>query len=219
MTLATRTPLKALSGKSKKCAVRACRKPFVPAQPFQSWCSPECGVQIARDKQQKERKTIEQRERRELKERKEKLKRPADHLKDAEKAVRDYRRLYELSIGSCCMSCGRSQEEVQAAQGWKTGGAWDAGHFLSKGARPELRLEPDNIWLQCKSCNGGSGNFARKEATVSARFELNLIQRIGLARVEELKADHRPRRYSIEDLQAIKAKYRALVRDLKKGAS
>ncbi|WP_123478984.1 helix-turn-helix domain-containing protein [Pseudomonas rhodesiae] len=51
-----------------------------------------------------------------------------------------YRRTYELSIGSVCISCGDTQESILRAQGWKTGGAFDAGHFLGKGARPEQML-------------------------------------------------------------------------------
>lgn len=50
----------------------------------------------------------------EIKVRKERLKTHSDHIKDAEKAVRDYRRTYELSIGSGCISCGKSQAEVLA---------------------------------------------------------------------------------------------------------
>lgn len=147
--------------KPKKCRVATCEATFVPARLGQSVCSPACAIIDAPRHQEKARKSLAQVERKEIKVRKEKLKSRADHLKDAEKAVRDYRRTYELSIGSGCISCGESQESILAAQGWKTGGAFDAGHFLGKGARPELRLEPTNIWLQCKSCNAGSSKFAR----------------------------------------------------------
>lgn len=198
----------------KKC--RSCREHFVPAKPLQVACGPKCALAIVTAKRDRERKAIDQIERRELKARKEKLKSRADHMKDAEKAVRDYRRTYELSIGSGCISCDKTQAEVHAAQGWKTGGAWDAGHFLGKGARPELRLEPNNIWLQCKGCNAGSSKYARKGLTVSQGYRDGLIQRIGLDAVEALEADQEPRKHTIEELKAITAKYRALVRELKK---
>lgn len=201
----------------KKCAVQTCRASFVPRASFQTWCSPDCGVVIARAKAEKKRKSLAQVQRREIKVRKERLKSRADHLKDSEKALRDYRRTYELSIGSGCMSCGLSQEEIIAAQGWKTGGAFDAGHFLGKGARPELRLEPANIWLQCKACNSGSYMHARKGYTVSQGFRAGLIARIGLEAVEALEADHEPRKYTVEQLKAITADYRAKTRELKKG--
>lgn len=216
--MASRKPLKAISGKPKKCAVRSCRAPFVPSQTFQTWCSPDCGVVIARAKQDKERKAIARVERREIKVRKEALKGHGWYVAEATKAVQGYRRVYELSIGSGCISCGKSQAQVQAEQGWKTGGAWDGGHFLSKGARPELRLVEQNIWLQCKGCNGGSAKYARKGESVANSFRIGLIERIGLEAVEALEADHEPRKYSIPELKAIAAEYRAKLRELRSRA-
>jgi len=208
--------MKALSGKPKKCAVRTCRAPFVPARPFVTWCSTDCAVVIARAKQDKQRKETDMAERRETRERREKLKSRGDYVQEATSAVQAYRRVYELSIGSGCISCGKTQEEVQAAQGWKTGGAWDGGHWLSKGARPELRLEENNIWLQCKGCNGGSAKYARKGESVKDGFEAGVIDRIGREAAEALKNDHRPRHYTICDLKAITADYRQKLRELKR---
>jgi len=205
--------------KAKTCRVESCRASFVPMRLGQAVCSPACAILDAPKNQVRARKAIDQRERREIKVRKEKLKSRSEHLHDAEKAVRDYRRTYELSIGSGCISCGESQESILAAQGWKTGGAFDAGHFLGKGARPELRLIPANIWLQCKSCNAGSSKYARKGETVSQGFRAGLIARIGLEAVEALEADHEPRKYTVEELKAITAEYRAKTRNLKKEAA
>jgi len=203
--------------KPKKCRVASCGASFVPQRLGQAVCSPACALKDAPRNEQKAKKAISQRDRREIEVRKEKLKTRTDHLKDAEKAVCDYRRMYELSIGSGCISCGESQESILAAQGWKTGGAFDAGHFLGKGARPELRLVPNNIWLQCKSCNAGSSKYARKGQTVSQAFREGLIARIGLEAVEALEADHAPRKETIQQLKAITAEYRAKTKELKKG--
>lgn len=194
---------------------------FAPSRSSQTVCGKiECAIAHGKSEKGKEttRKALADIDRRDIKVRKEALKSRADHLKDAEKAVRDYRRTYELSIGSGCISCGESQESILAAQGWKTGGAFDAGHFLGKGARPELRLIPTNIWLQCKSCNAGSSKFARKGVTVSEGFRNGLIARIGLEAVEALEADHEPRKHTIEELKAITAEYRAKTRELKRAA-
>ena len=203
--------------KPKKCKNPACGDSFVPQRLGQAVCGYKCGLAIKDLNQAKARKALDQIGRAEIQVRKEALKTRSDHLKDAEKAVRDYRRTYELSIGSGCISCGESQESILAAQGWKTGGAFDAGHFLGKGARPELRLMPNNIWLQCKSCNAGSSKYARKGQTVSQAFREGLIARIGLEAVEALEADHAPRKETIEQLKAITAEYRAKTRELKKG--
>ncbi len=203
--------------KPKKCKNPACGISFPPQRLGQAVCSPKCALAMAPANTEKARKAIAQRDRREIKVRKEALKSRGDHLKDAEKAVRDYRRTYELSIGSGCMSCGESQESILAAQGWKVGGAFDAGHFMGKGARPELRLEPSNIWLQCKACNSGSYMHARKGYTVSQGFRAGLIARIGLEAVEALESDHEPRKHTVDELKAITAEYRAKTRELKKG--
>lgn len=216
--LQRKTPIR--SGRTRRKRCPSCRVMFTPARDGQAVCGEiECAIAHGQsDKgQATARKALADFGRREIEVRKEKLKTRTDHLKDAEKAVRDYRRMYELSIGSGCISCGESQESIIAAQGWKTGGAFDAGHFLGKGARPELRLVPNNIWLQCKSCNAGSSKFARKGQTVSQGFREGLIARIGLEAVEALESDHTPRKETIDQLKAITAKYRAMTRELKKG--
>ena len=219
-----RTPLQRKSPISTKPRARTCQNTecgatFTPLRAGQKVCGPKCALAMAPVNQERARKAIDQRERREIKVRKEKLRSHGDFIQDATKAVQAYRRLYELSIGSGCISCGKSQAEIEAAQGWKTGGAWDGGHYLGKGARPELRLLEQNIWLQCKACNGGSAKYARKGESVRTGFRLGLIERIGLEAVEALEADQAPRRYTIEDLKAITAKYRAMTRELKRGAA
>ncbi len=208
--------LSASQPKPRTCQNAECGAKFVPMRLGQKVCSPACALAIKDKHAKPARKAIADRNRREIKARKEKLKNHSDFVKDAEKAVRDYRRTYELSIGSGCISCGKSQAEVLAEQGWKTGGAFDAGHFLGKGARPEHRLEPSNIWLQCKACNAGSSKYARKGLTVSQGFRDGLIERIGLEAVEALETDHRPRKYTNDELKAITAEYRAKLRELKK---
>ena len=215
--LQRKTPLQSSGPRRKRCP--SCRVMFTPTRAAQAVCG-EIECAIAHGQSERGRaiagKSLAEVERQEIKVRKEALKSRADHMKDAEKAVRDYRRTYELSVGSGCISCGESQESILAAQGWKTGGAFDAGHFLGKGARPELRLVPSNIWLQCKSCNAGSSKFARKGQTVSQGFRTGLIARIGLEAVEALEADHTPRKETIEQLKAITAEYRAKTKELKK---
>ena len=144
------------------------------------------------------------------------LKTRSEWLKEAKTSIQRFRRLDELAMGSGCMSCGRSQQEVQGTDAWKPGGAWDGGHYMSKGARPELALEPLNIWLQCKSCNAGSSKYARKGYTVNASFRANLIERIGIEQVEWLEGQHEAKHYSVDDLRAIKKHYDELTRGFNK---
>lgn len=215
----------AIPKKPRKC--RVCKADFQPSKPLQNICSFECEVQRgiilaerSKAKREKAERVAEAASRKIIKQKLEGLKTPkqkrASLIQQTEKSVRDYRRVYELKRGSGCISCGRSQHEVIGTDGWKPGGAFDAGHYHGKGARPNLRLTPDNIWLQCKSCNGGSSKFSRKGATVAKQYRENLIAEIGLARVEELDADDTPRHWTDEELIEIRDTNRAKLKELKK---
>lgn len=108
-----------------------------------------------------------------------------------------------------CVSCGVVNPPMT------TGGQWDAGHFLSRGAYPELRFNEDNVAKQCKSCNAGSGKFAHKERTVSQRFEEELRRRIGDERVDALKCAHPLHKWERDELIAIKADFVQRLKQLK----
>jgi len=201
--IATCKPIKAISGKPKKCAVRTCRSTFIPSRPFQTWCSPECAVLIARAKQERQRKALEQRERREIQARREKLKRRSDHTREAQAAFNAWIR--ERDSRQPCISCGAMPSDSDLI----TGSRWDAGHYRSVGACPELRFEPLNVHRQCVKCNRSlSGN--------AVEYRIRLVRRIGQAAVDWLEGQHEPKKYTVDELQQIKAKYRALLRELKK---
>ena len=91
-----------------------------------------------------------------------------------------------------------------------TGSRWDAGHYRSVGACPELRFEPLNIHRQCVKCNRNlSGN--------AVEYRIRLVQRIGAEKVAWLEGLHAPCKYNVDEIKAIKAKYRAMTKELKKG--
>lgn len=191
----TRVALKEV--KQKTC--KACGGKFRPSfNSTQVVCSPKCALAHAPANQQKARKAIDQRERREIKVRKEKLKSRADHLKEAQVVVNQYIRLRDADLP--CVSCGRFHD-----------GQWHAGHFRSAGGHPELRFEPLNIWRQCAPCNTHkSGDLVN--------YRAELVRRIGAEKVEWLEGPHEAKRYTIEDLKAIKAEYRAKIKQLKEAA-
>lgn len=179
----------------KKCSVKTCRASFVPRQSFQTWCSPDCAVVIARGKQEKKRKAMATIERREIKVRKEKLKNRADHLKDTQQAFNAWVRARDAALP--CVSCGRHH-----------GGQYHAGHYRTVGANPELRFEPLNAWKQCAPCNNHlSGNLIN--------YRISLLQRIGEEKVAWLEGTHKAKKYTIEELKAMTADYRAKTRELK----
>jgi hypothetical protein len=192
--------------KAKVCANTACGAQFVPSQLGQKVCGWSCGLAIAPVKQDKARKAIDQRERREIKVRKEKLKSRADHLREAQAAVNEYVRLRDAHLP--CISCDSSPSDHDLI----TGSRWDAGHYRSVGACPELRFEPLNIHRQCVKCNRNlSGN--------AVEYRIRLVVRIGVEKVAWIEGPHPARKYTVEEIKAIKAEFRAMTKDLKKDAA
>jgi hypothetical protein len=190
--------------KPKKCKNPACGISFPPQRLGQAVCSPKCGLAIKDVNQAKARKSLAQVNRREIKVRKEKLKSRADHLREAQTAVNEYVRLRDVHLP--CISCDSTPNDNDLM----TGSRCDAGHYRSVGACPELRFEPLNIHRQCVKCNRNlSGN--------AVEYRIRLVQRIGAEKVAWLEGLHPPCKYTVEEIKAIKAKYRAMTKELKKG--
>lgn len=198
----------------RSCKAIGCKEKH-SGKGFVVWCSPDCAVKIAQERQAKSKAKQAKEERKKDKAKRESQKTRGEWLAEAKREVQKFRRLEELRKGSGCMSCLRSQQEVEAGE-WRPGGYWDGGHFQSKGARPELALEPLNIWLQCKACNGGSGKYARKGYTVNQNFETNLRAQEGDALVDWLKGPHEPAKHTIQDLKQIIATFRRKAKELAK---
>lgn len=192
--------------KPKKCRAPGCGQRFNPTMSTQKVCSVACAIAISKDSklQKVAAKAITKQARQDLQERRERLKTKGEHLREAQTAFNAYIRERDRLAGYACISSGRPLD-------WN-GNAVDAGHFRSVGAAPHLRFDENNCHAQSKHDNRYlSGNVAE--------YRLGLIERIGLAAVEALEADQAPRRYTTEDLQAIKALYRQKLRDLKRAAA
>ena len=167
-------------------------------------CSPACAILDAPKNQDRAHKAIAQRDRRDIKVRKEKLKSRADHLREAQAAVNEYVRLRDAHLP--CISCDSTPNDNDLM----TGSRWDAGHYRSVGACPELRFEPLNIHRQCVKCNRNlSGN--------AVEYRIRLVHRIGTEKVAWLEGLHPVCKYTVDEIKAIKAKYRAMAKELKKG--
>ena len=192
--------------KPKKCRVATCGATFVPARLGQAVCSPACAMIDAPRHKEKARKSLARVERKEIKVRKEKLKSRADHLREAQAAVNEYVRLRDADLP--CISCDSTPSDGDLI----TGSRWDAGHYRSVGSSPELRFEPLNIHRQCVKCNRNlSGN--------AVEYRIRLVLRIGAAKLAWLEGPHPARKYTIDEIKAIKAEYRAKTRELKRAAA
>ena len=190
--------------KPKTCSNAACSIKFVPQRLGQAVCGPACALATKDVNQQKARKSLAQVERREIKVRKEKLKSRGDHIREAQQAFNEYIRTRDQAAGHLCISSGKPLD-------W-SGNAVDAGHYRSVGSAPHLRFDELNCHAQSKQDNRFlSGN--------AVDYRIGLIARIGQEAVDALECDQSVRKYTVEEIKAIKADYRAKTRELKRAAA
>lgn len=162
---------------------QVCSKPFVRRNTLHRVCGQRCAVRSVRAQRKAERV--------EMQRRKEAAKPRAQWLREAQAAFNAWIRKRDAARG--CISCGTFSGKV------------NAGHYLSTGARPELRFAESNCHRQCERCNTYlHGNLIA--------YRLALIERIGLAEVERLEGPNPPRRYTADDLREIRDDYRGRVR-------
>ncbi|MFJ3114914.1 recombination protein NinG [Pseudomonas protegens] len=196
--LQRKTPLTSIGKRRKRCP--SCRVMFTPVRASQAVCGEiECAIAHGQSEkgQASARKALADIERREIKVRKERLKSRADHLREAQAVFNEWVRLRDADLP--CVSCGRHHD-----------GQYHAGHYRTVGANPEIRFEPLNVWKQCAPCNTHlSGNLVN--------YRLSLLQRIGAEQLEWLEGPHPARKYTIEEIKAIKADYREKIKELKRG--
>ena len=193
--------LPAKQPRPKKCKNPACGASFVPQRLGQAVCSPRCGLAIKHVNQTKARKALADVGRKELRAAKERVKPKGQYMREAQAAFNSWVRLRDAALG--CVSCDKPAT-------WA--GQWHASHFRSVGSSPEHRFNPLNVHRACSVCNNHlSGNILG--------YQPELIRRIGLEAVETLLGPSEPKRYTIEDLKAITAEYRAKTRELKRAAA
>lgn len=185
--------------KLRKC--KHCRQPFTPSPPCALVCSPDCGLSLVRLKREKAERATAKGVRIADRERKEAIKTLTDHIADTQKVFNTYIRERDKSLP--CICCGKFGGT------WSRGGIWDAGHFRSRGSASHLRFDERNCHRQLKQRNSfGAGRHDD--------FRVGLIARIGLQAVEALEADQAIHRWTIDELKAIKATYRAKLKELQR---
>lgn len=180
----------AISPKPKLSKCKVCRKPFEKRSMAHVACSPACAVILGQRAREKRVKA-------EYKARKEAIKTRSDWLKEAQAAFNAWVRQRDAHLP--CISCGRFHQ-----------GAYDAGHYRSVGSMPALRFHEDNVHKQCVPCNQHKGGNV-------VEYRMRLIERIGADRVAFLEGPHEPAKYTIDDAKAIKAHYKAKLKQLQQG--
>lgn len=188
----------------RRCKI--CREWFHPKYENIEWCSPEHGAELAIKRRSKEREKLEAKLKKEQKQKevkaRDKLKarklavKPRSYwIKQAQQAVNAYIRERDRDLP--CISCGT----FQSAQ-------WDAGHYRTTAAAPQLRFDERNIHRQCVVCNQHkSGNLVP--------YRVELINRIGQKAVESIECDHDRHKWTIDECKTIKEVFRKKLKELK----
>lgn len=188
--------------KPKKC--RICAKEYQPVSSTSKVCSGACALKLLQKHAAQQKTRQRRQERAQDREKLEAMKTYPQLVRECQKAFNAVVRYRDMLAGYPCISSGRPLD-------WN-GNAVDAGHYRSTGSAPHLRFNFDNCHAQSKHDNlWKSGN--------AVDYRINLIARIGLARVEALEADNTPANWSHDDLRRMQAEFRAMLRKMKKEAA
>lgn len=181
--------------KPKKCAV--CGEEFIPFRTTQRVCGPTCAISLGKSNIQKQNAKAWQKEK---KIRKEKLKTHKDWLKDLQVVFNEFIRERDKRLP--CISCGTVSTNIK----------YDAGHFFSVGAYPNVRFDEDNVHKQCSNnCNvNRSGNILE--------YRPRLIQKIGPVRFAQLetRARNSVLKLSIPEIKMKIEYYRNKIKEMKR---
>jgi len=180
-----------------------CKTKFVADPPWLKHCSTDCGAELGMALAAKQKAKAQRQERSADKAKRDAMKSYPQLIRETQKVFNEYIRLRDAK--QPCICCNRETTKVDGLGSH----GWDCGHYRSTGSAPHLRFNEDNAHRQLVFCNRDrSGN--------AVEYRKGLIDRIGLERVEALESDNKARKWSIEDLQAMKAEYSSKVKQLKK---
>ena len=187
--------------KPKRC--KDCKGLFQPFKSLQPRCM-DCAIKKGKDDARKKSiKAIEDRKkefRAETRSRKLALKGKSEYKKEAQAAFNAFIRQRDIELP--CISCGNFTAD-------RIGGGWDAGHYKSRGSAPELAFTELNCHKQCKRCNNQlSGNIVN--------YRQGLLKKVGQGKLDWIEGPHPLLKLTIDDYQAIKKKYRKMLRDMQK---
>lgn len=172
---------------SPEATCHVCERPYMRANSMQVVCGVRCARKVPVLKRKAERAAD--------KDRREKQKTRSKWIAEAQQAFNAWIRLRDSIRG--CISCGTFA------------GKRNAGHYLSTGARPELRFDEANVHLQCERCNTYlHGNLIA--------YRIALLERIGADGVARLEGPWPVRKYRVDELRAIRDDYRGRVRAMRK---
>ena len=171
----------------RKCLV--CKDKFTPQNNTQIVCNPACAVEYMKRQRSKEWKQ-------QKKEIKQKLETKSEVLKAAQIVFNTYIRLRDKNKN--CISCDK-----------KLVGKYDAGHFFSVGAYPNLRFNENNVHGQCVHCNRDKhGNVKEYDLRLQKLLSEEDYQNL-------LKQRHEPLKLSIDQVKDLIKEYKIKIKEIK----
>jgi Bacteriophage Lambda NinG protein len=181
-----------IASKNKKCNI--CKEKFTPRfSSFQKTCeNPKCVLANRELEKKKEDKKW-------IADKKESLKTTSDWLQLLQTVFNTYIRLRDKDLP--CISCDTTKTDIQ----------YCAGHYFTRGAFPNLRVDEDNVHKQCNEhCNNKlSGNLLE--------YRPRLIARIGIDRFNALEERKQTElKLSLPEIKEKIAYYKDLIKQLKK---
>jgi len=176
----------------RKC--KNCKKEFHKTKPLQYVCSVNCAIEYSRKKDIEKAK----------KESREKTKKAKDKLKTYSQRVQEARTIFQKYIRlrdkhQNCICCNEPESTY-----------WDAGHFYKAELFSGVIFNEDNCHKQRRYCNKYLGGNERE-------YRIGLEKKIGIENIEQLQKlanETRQYKYSNEELEEIKVKYRKKIKEL-----
>lgn len=157
-------------------------------------CSLSCAFEYSKKKTEKKKDNERKEVRRRLRKQKEELKTLSELKRELQVLFNRYIR---LSKKMACVSCGKDLSQEK----------FDAGHYLSTQAHPELRFEEDNVWPQCVKCNRDlHGNLIE--------YRKGLVRLKGEEFVLNLEKKHEPKNYTKDDIRELIKRYKEKIKNL-----
>ena len=182
--------------KSKKQPIcKWCKNAFTRSSSLQKVCTWTCGLKLAESERVKKEQKAFKAETAVMK-KAIKDKDRAYWIKKSQTAFNAYIRARDAGLP--CISCG-----VPDGQGKR-----NACHYRPAGVNTALRFNEDNVFGGCERCNTyQSGNLVN--------YRIGLIKRIGIEKVEWLESNHEIKKWSVSELKAIEAQYKAKLKALR----
>ena len=171
----------------RKCVV--CKDKFTPQNNTQICCSGSCALEYIKKQRSKEWKQ-------QKKEIKQKLETKSEVLKACQIVFNTYIRLRDKNKN--CISCDK-----------KLVGKYDAGHFFSVGAYPNLRFHENNVHGQCVHCNRDKHGNVKE-------YDLRLQNLLSKEEYSELlESRNKPLKLTLDEVKELIAIYKQKIKELK----